>query len=293
MYDMLIRKKALKIQERLGMRIGIMYGTTKRPIVKNPAETLDVLKDLYKIGLRAFVLPKEMFAKIHSTSDLYKQHYADLIKIKETAQKLGIELALHHDKLTDNPDETLRTFANIASIMDARAFIIHPTFYANMPQDQALKLVVYKINEIVVNLRAQARIGVETTGKMNQLGTVEEVIDIAKRTQSTEPVLNWAHIHARGTGALRSQSDFRAILDMVRRSIGQSWLGNAYFLFSGISYGPSGEIKHIPLANADINLEYLIREVMSLNIKGTLIFEDPDRDRFVLKMLDKLADMVR
>jgi endonuclease IV len=64
-------------------------------------------------------------------------------------------------------------------------------------------------------------------------------------------------------------------------------------LFSGISYGPSGEIKHIPLADSDINLEYLIKEIMSFNIKGTMIFEDPDKEKFMLRMLEQLANMVR
>ena len=32
MYDVLIRKKVLKIQERLGMRIGIPYGISKIPV---------------------------------------------------------------------------------------------------------------------------------------------------------------------------------------------------------------------------------------------------------------------
>ena len=293
MYDMLIRKKVLKIQERLGMRIGVMDGINKMPIVRTPSETLTALRELYKIGIRAFVLPKELFSRIYTTSDLYKQHYGDLIKIKENAQKLGIELSIHHNKLTDQPDEALKTFANIASIMDCRTVIIHPDFYSNMPQNQALKLVVYKINEIVVGLNVKVKIGIETTGRMKELGSLEEVVDIVKRTQSTEPILNWAHIHARGAGALRTQRDFRVIMDSVRTQIGQGWVSNAYFLFSGISYGPSGEIKHIPFAKSDINLEYLIREIMSLNIKGTLIFEDPDKEKFVLKMMDRLSDMVR
>ncbi|MEE9406186.1 MAG: hypothetical protein V3V26_02155 [Candidatus Aenigmarchaeota archaeon] len=293
-YDMIIRKKALKIQERLGMRIGIPYGTTKTPACRTFRETMDVLKDLYKIGLRAFVLPKELFSDIRTTADLYKKKYGELLKIKEEAKKLNIELSLRHETLSEQPDETIRIFCNIHSIMDARNFTLHPNFYSRMmPHDQALKLAVYKINEIVNNLKFRTKIGLETTGKMGEVGSLEDVLDMVKRTQSTEPVINWAHIHARGSGALRTPQDFRTIVDSIRASIGAGWFQSAYFFFSGVSYGPSGEIRHIPLAGSDINLSYLIKEIMSSGIKGTLILEDPHRERFILKMLESLGDMVR
>jgi hypothetical protein len=32
---------------------------------------------------------------------------------------------------------------------------------------------------------------------------------------------------------------------------------------------------------------------MSFNIKGTLILDDPDKDKFVLNSMEKLGDMVR
>jgi deoxyribonuclease-4 len=296
MYEMLIRKKALKIQERLGMRIGIAYGTSKIPLVRTPNDVLTVLRELYKIGMKAFVLPPNLFSGIKTTSDLYKTYYGNLLKIKDIANKSNIELSIHTSTFPDDPselDEMLKTFSNIASIMDCRTFAIHPTFYKMMPQDQALKLVVYKINEILGAARTDIKMGVETTGRTNEVGSLEDVIDIVKRTKSTEPVINWAHIHARGSGALRTQEDFRRIIEKITSNIGTAWLQNAYFFFSGVSYGPSGEIKHIPLDRSDINLEYLIREIMASNIKGTLIFEDPGRDKFMLDMLDRLADMVR
>lgn len=293
-YDMIIRKKALKVQERLGMRIGIPYGTAKVPAVRNFREAMEALRELYKMGLKAFVLPRELFSDIRTTADLYKIRYAELLKIKEEAKKLNIELSVRHTELPEQPDEELKIFCNIASIMDCRTFIVHPNFYSRMmPHDQALKLAVHKINEIVAGLRFRAKIGIETTGKMNEVGSLEDVVDMVKRTQSTEPVLNWAHIHARGVGALRTQEDFRRIIDSVRRDVGSGWVQNAYFLFSGVSYGPSGEIKHIPLEKSDIKLEHLIKEIMGGGVKGTLIFEDPERDKFILKMLERLADMVR
>ena len=293
-YDMIIRKKALKIQERLGMRIGIPYGTSKIPAIRNLREAMEVLRELYKVGLKAFVLPPELFSDIRTTSDLYKHKYAELLKIKEEAKKFNIELSVRQTRLTNNPDENLKIFCNISSIMDCRTFIIHPNFYSSMmPKDQALRVAVRKINEIVAGLRFRTKIGVETTGRMADVGSLEDVIDIVKRTESTEAVINWAHIHARGAGALRTQEDFGRILSKLKAEIGTGWMRDAYFLFSGVSYWPSGEIKHIRLEKSDINLEHMIKESMGMGIRGTLVFEDPDRERFILKTLEKLGDMVR
>lgn len=291
--DMLIRKKVLKIQERLSMRLGVMYGISSMPVVKDVNQTLHALRELYKIGMKAFVLPRELFSGIVTAADLYKGAYGDLLKIKEMAQKFNIELALHLPELPEDPDETLKVFCNICNIMDCRTLIINPNIYRNMPQDQSVRLSVYKINEIMTSLRTNTKMGIETTGKVGQVGSLEQVVDIVKRTRSTEVILNWAHIHARGAGALRTEDDFRKVLSHVTNEIGRAWLSDAYFLFSGISYGPSGEIKHIPLAQSDLSLKNMIRQSVSFGVKGTLIFEDPEKEKLLLRILDDLGDMAR
>jgi len=290
---MLIRKKSLKIQERLGMNIGVTYGISGIPVVKTIDQALEVLRELYKIGFKALVLPKVLFSDIKGMTELYKDYYGDLLRLKNIAKKLNIELSLHLSNLTDLPDENLRLFSTVASVMDCRILTIHPTFYARMPQGQALRLVVYKINEIVNELRVKANIGIETMGRLGELGSIEDVIDICKRTKNTEPVINWAHVHARGAGCLKSQDDFKNVIEQVKQGVGQQWLRDAYFFFSGVKYGPSGEISHMPFLLSDLKLEHLIRSILAYGMRGTLIFEESERERNVVSILDQLGDMVR
>src|SRR4030043_38212 len=157
--DMIIRKKALKIQERLGMNIGIAYGINRIPVVKTTEQAMTALKELYRIGIRAFLLPKELFSGILTTTDLYKNYYGELLKI----------------------------------------------------------------NEITTSLRVKAKIGIETTGRSEHVGSLEDVIDIVKRTHGTEPVINWAHVHARGYGALRTGSDYMRIISKLKNEIAHAW----------------------------------------------------------------------
>ncbi len=290
---MLIRKKALKIQERLGMKIGVTYGVSAIPVVKTVDQTLEVLRELYKVGFRALVLPPDLFKGIRDTTELYKEYYGDLLRIKNISKKFGIELSLRQTSFGDMPENSLRIFSTVASVMDCRLFTIPPTFYSRMPQDQSLRLVVYKINEIVNELRVKVKIGIETTGRLGELGSLEDVIEICKRTHNTEPVINWAHIHARGSGFLKTQDDFRSIVEKTRQSLGQQWLRDAYFFFSGVKYGPSGEIGHTSFVSSDLRLDHLIRTVLSYGMGGTIIFEEPEREKRIVDMLDQLGDMVR
>ncbi len=290
---MLIRKKYLKVQERLGMRIGIMDGTVKIPKPRNFGEAIAVLRDIYNIGLRAYVLPKEFFSGIKSVQDIYTVHYGNLLKIRDLAAKYDIELSLHYPDLSEQPDEILKIYCTIASVMNCRIFFIKPTFYPRMPKDQAHRLIVYKINEIVAGLDSKAKIGIEMTGRINEVGSLEEVIDIVKRTQSTEPVINWTNIHARGSGALRTEADFSRIFSELRTNIGANSLQNMFSIFSGASYGPSGLIKQIPINRSDMKIENLIDSFMGFGARGTLIFDDPEKEKFCMELLKNLAEMVR
>ncbi len=293
---MLTRKKSLKIQERLGMRVGVAFGIKKKPIVKTTKDVLDALSELYKVGFKAFVLPKEFFINIADNQDIYKEHYSELLKIRNLAQKYNIELSVHNDALPEDPiklDNTLKTFISVAGVMDCRAFILQPTFYKMVPKDQALKLVIYKINEIVNSLNVKTKIGIETTGRLNEVGSLEEVIEIAKRTTGTEPVLNFGHIHARGVGALRDENDFKRVVEKVKREMGAGWAQNAYTFFSGVTYGPSGLRDYVSLLKSDLKLAYLIKSFMTFGVKGTVIFNDPDREKSILNILKQFGDMVR
>ena len=293
---MLVRKKALKVQERLGMRIGVSYSTSRVKAIRTTDDALTALTELYKVGLRAFVLPKELFEKIKDTTDLYKEHYGDLLKIINLAQKYNIELSLHHNDLPDDQvalDSVLKLYCNIANIMDCRTFIIHPNFYKMVPHDQSVKLIVYKMNELANSMNIKIKIGIETTGRVDQVGSLEDVLDIAKRTTSTEPIVNFAHIHARGVGALRSETDFKNVLDKIRKEVGPNWVSNAFMVFAGVTYGPSGVKDHVTFTKSDLKLQHLIKSLTSSGVKGTLIFSDPKKELAVLDILKELADMVR
>ena len=48
------------------------------------------------------------------------------------------------------------------------------------------------------------------------LGTVEEVLEVCNHVPGTVPVLNMAHIHARGHGRLKTSEDYAELFDQAR-----------------------------------------------------------------------------
>ncbi|MBN2101750.1 MAG: hypothetical protein JW716_02680 [Candidatus Aenigmarchaeota archaeon] len=292
---MLIRKKYLKIQERLGMRVGVAEGIADIPVAKTPTDVLTILEELYKVGLRAFLMPQQLFDGIETIQDIYKEHYNNLIKIKNLASKYNIELSLRATSLPDEPllDDKLKIYSNIASVMDLRSLVISPNFYKMMPKDQSIRLVVHKINEIIGDTRIKGKMGIETTGKTGEVGSTEDIVDIIKRTRATEPVLNWGNIHARGAGGLRDLSDFDFIINSIRKEITPQWLSNAYLIYSGVAYGPSGLIGKKPIKMSDLSLEYVIKTIMKFNIKGTLVFDVPHKEKEIVDIIEEFGDMVR
>jgi endonuclease IV len=100
-------------------------------------------------------------------------------------------------------------------------------------------------------------------------------------------------MHGRERGLFTHETDFRKFIDKVRAEVGRQWLNDAYFIFSGISYDRTGALQHKPIARSDMKLEHLIKSIQALNIKGTLIFDTPNREEDIVDMLQEIGDMVR
>ena len=65
-----------------------------------------------------------------------------------------------------------------------------------------------------------ALVGIETSGRQELWGTLDEVLEVCNHVDGTVPVLNLGHIHARGHGRLRTSEDFGELFDMVRERLG-------------------------------------------------------------------------
>ena len=99
-----------------------------------------------------------------------------------------------------------------------------------------------------------ALIGIETSGRQELWGTLEEVLEVANHVEGTVPVLNMAHIHARGHGRLRTSEDYGELFDMVRERLG----GKTFYChFSGVEHRMGNAMHYTQVKKSDLKFEPL------------------------------------
>lgn len=93
-----------------------------------------------------------------------------------------------------------------------------------------------------------AMAGIETMGKMNQLGTLDEVIRLCHvSTRHFRPVVDFGHINARTQGGLSSADDFKRIFDTIAEKLSPEHADSLHCHFSKIEYTAMGEKSTSPL----------------------------------------------
>jgi deoxyribonuclease-4 len=172
------------------------------------------------------------------------------------ASDLGVMLSAHapyYISLNSRSPETveksrewiLRT-ARAAKALGAWIIVIHAASYSGVDSDRTTRNVIEQISTCRRTLDEeddQVVLGLETMGKKGQWGTLAEIHEVMREVQGVQPVIDFAHIHARGGGAIKGRRDFEAVLD----EHDQMPTGRTHCHFSGIEYTAAGEKNHLPL----------------------------------------------
>ena len=147
-----------------------------------------------------------------------------------------------------------------AQSMGARRAVFHP---GSGKGDRAAILERAKgfLREILAALEADGLLqGItlcpETMGKINQLGSLEEVIALCRVDERLWPAIDFGHLHCRGLGAIRSQGDYAAILDALENSLGRERARTLHIHFSRMEFTAGGEKMHHTLSDTQYGPEF-------------------------------------
>ena len=92
----------------------------------------------------------------------------------------------------------------------------------------------------------------ETMGKINQLGTVDEVLALCAVDARITPCIDFGHIYARSGGTeLTDTASYAALLDKLGDALGDDRAVHFHAHFSRIAYTAGGEKCHLTLADTD------------------------------------------
>lgn len=228
------------------------------------AESERNLENYAKLGFRA--------AEILFTYQVYLKK-EEAIQIEKIAKKHDIKLSIHAPYYINlNSQEEKKANESIKRILDsceighfvgAENIIIHPGFYSNLDTQKARENIKRRIVEIMKTIKQKGwnvKLCVETMGKRNVFGSIEEVSWLVNETGCSF-CIDFAHILAR-YGSYN--------FDEIEKSFPQkSWQCH----FSGINYGDKGERNHISTKKED--WKNLFNFLKNLNKEVTIINESP------------------
>lgn len=180
-----------------------------------------------------------------------------LTAIGAAARQAGISMSFHAPYFISlsgvNPETRLKSIDYIenslwaADLLGAGVIVVHSGSCAKITREEGMRLssdTLYKALERVGY--PQVKIGIETMGKKNQLGTLEEVISLCEMDSRLVPVVDFGHLNARDLGGVfRTSDDFRRVFDAIGSRLGQEVAANLHCHFSKIEWTDAGEKKHL------------------------------------------------
>lgn len=115
----------------------------------------------------------------------------------------------------------------------------------------------------------------EVMGKVNQLGTVDEVLALCGVDKRITPCVDFGHLNARTMGGLGCKEDFAAVLDQMQEALGDERAKNFHVHFSKIQYTQGGEKCHLTFADQEYgpNFEPFIELCAERGLTPTIICE--------------------
>ncbi|MGB1586161.1 MAG: TIM barrel protein [Thermoplasmatota archaeon] len=207
----------------------------------------------------------------------------DAIKIRETAEEAGIELHVKapyyinlagDERNVEMSAQKILASGKLAHEMGAETVVFHPGFYGDLSKEETMKRVVENLRDIrnvFVREGWKPRLGMEVMGKRNVFGSLEEVIEVCNRVKGVMPVIDFAHIHARGNGILQNPEDFQAVFDRLASLNIEKYLIH----FTGIHYENGNARYRLPIKKGDLKFEPLCEVLLENNLNATVISSSP------------------
>lgn len=210
-------------------------------------------------------------------------------KLGEIAKSNNISLSLHapyyismssvEEEKRLNSVNYILASARAVKAMGGNRIVVHTGSCGKISREKALELA---IDTMKLSLEALKNEGLEdihicpeTMGKVNQLGTLQEVMDLCKIDESLIPCIDFGHLNARDLGYFKAFEDFEKVFLTIKNELGTDRFKHFHSHFSKIEYTTGGEKRHLTFEDTVYgpNFEPVLELVNKYDLSPTFICE--------------------
>ena len=184
-------------------------------------------------------------------------------KIAKAAEENGIVMSVHSPYYINlaTPEEEKRAgginyimqSAQLVKYLGGDRVVVHSGALGKLSREEATeyakKTLTLARAELVAAGFGDVRLCIETMGKINQLGNLDEVMELCSLDESFLPCIDFGHLNARTLGGLKTKADFEEIFDAIKNRLGEERHQNFHSHFSKIEYTKGGEKKHLTFSD--------------------------------------------
>lgn len=256
-------------------------GNSQSFIAQGHKSTIDAPKWVSEFGLDAYE---------YEGGNGISASYETLQKIGQKASEYGIKMSVHSpyyislssvdaEKRIKSADYILKS-AKALEALGGETIVIHAGSTAKLDRkvalDYAMHSLEYAIKVLSENDLYGFKLGIETMGKVNQLGTIDEVLEMCRVDSCVVPVIDFGHMNAREQGSVfESADDYKALFEKISDTLGAEYAENLHCHFSKIEYTTGGEKRHLNFEDSFYGPDPfpLVRAIYELGISPTVICE--------------------
>ena len=212
---------------------------------------------------------------------------ATLSAIGKSAKENGIAMSLHTPyfiSLSNPEPEKMQAACNYikqsiraAELLGAVTVVIHCGGVAKMTRAEGMQNSMRTLSMLMEDIgHSDVHLGLETMGKINQLGTLDEVITLCKLDECFYPVVDFGHLNARHLGGYFTDVDsYRRVFSTVAEKLSDDKAKNMHCHFSKIEFTDKGEKKHLTFSDTlyGPDFEPLMEAIAIDKLSPTIICE--------------------
>ncbi|MCX7923276.1 MAG: TIM barrel protein [Clostridia bacterium] len=193
-----------------------------------------------------------------------------------------INMSSEEQEKRDNSIRYILETLYAAKWMGAKRIVIHTGSCSKVSREWALQTAIQVLKEAIRQADDQGLSDIaicpEVLGKLNQLGSLEEILEMCKIDDRLIPTIDFGHLHARSMGGLNSVDDFEKIILKIEDELGYDRLKVIHCHFSRIEFTTGGEKKHWSLADTQYGpeFEHLAEVMYKKQMEPVIICESRD-----------------